>query len=60
MVSGLDYERVVLSGLQLGTMQACLDTVIPYLHERKQFGMPIGSFQPMHARRRASTLAWHF
>src|SRR3546814_927829 len=41
LMSGLDYERVVLAGLQLGIMQACLDTVIPYVRERKQFGKPI-------------------
>ena len=50
LMSGLDYERVVLAGLQLGIMQACLDTVIPYLRERKQFGKPIGSFQLMQAK----------
>ena len=50
LMSGLDYERVVLSGLQLGIMQACLDTVIPYLRERKQFGKPIGAFQLMQAK----------
>ena len=50
LMSGLDYERVVLSGLQLGIMQACLDTVIPYVRERKQFGKPIGSFQLMQAK----------
>lgn len=50
LMSGLDYERVVLSGIQLGIMQACLDTVIPYLRERKQFGKPIGSFQLMQAK----------
>ncbi|WP_379548374.1 acyl-CoA dehydrogenase family protein [Qipengyuania sp. DSG2-2] len=50
LMSGLDYERVVLSGIQLGVMQACLDTVIPYLRERKQFGKPIGSFQLMQAK----------
>ncbi|MCF8882804.1 isovaleryl-CoA dehydrogenase [Erythrobacter sp. SN021] len=50
LMSGLDYERVVLAGLQLGVMQACLDTVIPYLRERKQFGKPIGSFQLMQAK----------
>ncbi|MDM8010554.1 MAG: isovaleryl-CoA dehydrogenase [Parasphingorhabdus sp.] len=50
LMSGLDYERVVLSGLQLGIMQACLDTVIPYLREREQFGKPIGSFQLMQAK----------
>ena len=50
LISGLDYERVVLAGLQLGIMQACLDTVIPYLRERKQFGKPIGAFQLMQAK----------
>ena len=50
LMSGLDYERVVLSGVQLGIMQACLDTVIPYLRERTQFGKPIGSFQLMQAK----------
>ena len=50
LMSGLDYERVVLSGLSIGIMQACLDTVIPYLRERKQFGKPIGSFQLMQGK----------
>ncbi|WP_170003767.1 isovaleryl-CoA dehydrogenase [Pseudopontixanthobacter vadosimaris] len=50
LMSGLDYERVVLSGIQLGIMQACLDTVIPYMRERTQFGKPIGSFQLMQAK----------
>ncbi len=50
LMSGLDYERVVLSGIQLGIMQACLDTVIPYVRERKQFGAPIGSFQLIQAK----------
>jgi isovaleryl-CoA dehydrogenase len=50
LMSGLDYERTVLSGIQLGIMQACLDTVIPYLRERKQFGRPIGEFQLMQAK----------
>ncbi|SFG39634.1 isovaleryl-CoA dehydrogenase [Novosphingobium sp. CF614] len=50
LMSGLDYERVVLAGLQLGIMQACLDTVIPYVRERKQFGRPIGGFQLMQAK----------
>ncbi|MBD3729598.1 MAG: isovaleryl-CoA dehydrogenase [Sphingomonadales bacterium] len=50
LMSGLDYERVVLSGGQLGLMQACLDVVIPYVRERKQFGKPIGSFQLMQAK----------
>ena len=50
LMSGLDYERVVLSGTQLGIMQACIDVVLPYLQERKQFGKPIGSFQLMQAK----------
>ncbi|MBT2188178.1 isovaleryl-CoA dehydrogenase [Sphingobium nicotianae] len=50
LMSGLDYERVVLSGIQLGIMQACLDTVLPYVRERKQFGQPIGAFQLMQAK----------
>jgi isovaleryl-CoA dehydrogenase len=45
LMSGLDYERVVLSAGPLGLMQACLDLVLPYIHERKQFGQPIGEFQ---------------
>ena len=43
LMSGLDYERAVLAGGPLGIMQACLDAVVPYLHERKQFGKPIGA-----------------
>jgi len=50
LMSGLDYERVVLSGIQLGIMQACLDTVLPYVRERRQFGKPIGAFQLMQAK----------
>lgn len=50
LMSGLDYERVVLSGIQLGIMQACLDTVVPYVRERRQFGKPIGAFQLMQAK----------
>ncbi len=45
LMSGLDYERVVLSGGPLGIMAACLDSVVPYVRERKQFGQPIGAFQ---------------
>ncbi len=45
LMSGLDYERLVLSGGPLGIMQACLDAVLPYVHERRQFGQPIGEFQ---------------
>ena len=50
LMSGLDYERTVLAGIQLGIMQACLDTVLPYVRERQQFGKPIGSFQLMQAK----------
>lgn len=50
LMSGLDYERTVLAGIQLGIMQACLDTVIPYVRERKQFGAAIGSFQLVQAK----------
>ncbi|MBU0738358.1 MAG: isovaleryl-CoA dehydrogenase [Alphaproteobacteria bacterium] len=50
LMSGLDYERVVLSGIQLGIMQACLDVVLPYIRERRQFGRAIGSFQLMQAK----------
>ena len=50
LMSGLDYERVVLAGIQLGIMQACLDCVIPYVRERKQFGQPIGTFQLIQAK----------
>ncbi len=45
LMSGLDYERVVLSGGPVGIMQACMDVVVPYVHERKQFDQPIGEFQ---------------
>ncbi|AUH32273.1 isovaleryl-CoA dehydrogenase [Paracoccus tegillarcae] len=50
LMSGLDYERVVLSGIGTGIMAACLDEVLPYLAERKQFGKPIGSFQLMQGK----------
>lgn len=50
LMSGLDYERAVLAGIGLGIMQACLDTVIPFIRERKQFGVPVGSFQLMQAK----------
>jgi len=50
LMSGLDYERTVLAGGPLGIMQACLDVVLPYVRERKQFGAPIGSFQLMQAK----------
>jgi isovaleryl-CoA dehydrogenase len=50
LMSGLDYERAVLAAGPLGIMQACMDTVIPYIHERKQFDQPIGSFQLMQGK----------
>jgi isovaleryl-CoA dehydrogenase len=50
LMSGLDYERVVLAGGPIGIMLACLDVVVPYLHDRKQFGQPIGEFQIMQAK----------
>ncbi|WP_218135329.1 isovaleryl-CoA dehydrogenase [Parasphingopyxis sp. CP4] len=50
LMSGLDYERAVLAAIQLGVMQACLDVVLPFVRERKQFGQPIGSFQLMQAK----------
>ncbi|MFS4438643.1 isovaleryl-CoA dehydrogenase [Paracoccaceae bacterium GXU_MW_L88] len=50
LMSGLDYERVVLSGIGVGIMNACLDELMPYLHERKQFGKPIGDFQLMQGK----------
>jgi len=50
LMSGLDYERAVLAAGPLGIMQACMDIVIPYVHEREQFGQPIGSFQLMQGK----------
>jgi isovaleryl-CoA dehydrogenase len=50
LMSGLDYERLVLAGGPLGIMAACLDVVLPYVHERKQFDQPIGEFQLMQAK----------
>jgi len=50
LMSGLDYERTVLSGGPVGIMQACLDVVLPYVHERKQFGKAIGEFQIMQGK----------
>jgi isovaleryl-CoA dehydrogenase len=50
LMSGLDYERVVLAGGSTGIMRACLDVVIPYIHERKQFGKAIGEFQLMQGK----------
>ena len=50
LMSGLDYERVILAGGPLGIMAACMDTVVPYVHEREQFGKPIGTFQLMQGK----------
>ena len=50
LMSGLDYERVVLAGGPLGIMAACMDVVLPYVHDRKQFGQPIGEFQLMQGK----------
>ena len=50
LMSGLDYERAVLSGGPLGIMAACMDVVLPYVHDRKQFGQPIGEFQLMQGK----------
>ena len=50
LMSGLDYERAVLAGGPLGIMQACMDVVMPYLHQREQFGQPIGEFQLMQGK----------
>ncbi len=50
LMSGLDYERTVLSGGPVGIMQACIDEVLPYLHTREQFGQPIGTFQLMQGK----------
>ena len=50
LMSGLDYERTVLAGGPLGIMQACMDVVLPYVRERRQFGKPIGSFQLMQGK----------
>jgi isovaleryl-CoA dehydrogenase len=50
LMSGLDYERAILAGGPLGIMVACLDIVLPYVHERQQFGMPIGEFQLMQGK----------
>ena len=50
LMSGLDYERLVLAGGPLGIMRACMDVVMPYIHDRKQFGRPIGEFQLMQGK----------
>jgi len=50
LMSGLDYERAVLAGGPIGLMQACMDVVVPYVHDRQQFGRPIGTFQLMQGK----------
>lgn len=50
LMSGLDYERVVLAGIGIGIMNSCLDEIMPYMHERKQFGQKIGDFQLMQGK----------
>ena len=50
LMSGLDYERAMLAGGPVGLMQSCLDVVVPYIHERQQFGTPIGEFQLMQGK----------
>ncbi len=59
LMSGLDYERVVLAGGPLGIMAACLDLVIPYVHERRQFGQAIGEFQLMQGKLADMYTAWN-
>jgi len=59
LMSGLDYERLVLSGGPLGIMAACLDVVVPYVHERKQFGKAIGEFQLMQGKLADMYVAFH-
>jgi isovaleryl-CoA dehydrogenase len=58
LMSGLDYERAVLSGGPLGIMAACMDAVLPYVHERKQFGQSIGEFQLMQGKLADMYTAW--
>jgi isovaleryl-CoA dehydrogenase len=58
LMSGLDYERSVLSGGPLGIMAACMDLVLPYVHERKQFGKAIGKFQLMQGKVADMYTAW--
>lgn len=59
LMSGLDYERLVLAGGPLGIMAACLDVVVPYLHDRQQFGRPIGEFQLMQAKLADMYTGWN-
>jgi isovaleryl-CoA dehydrogenase len=58
LMSGLDYERAVLSGGPLGIMAACMDVVVPYVHDRKQFGQPIGEFQLMQGKIADMYVTW--
>ena len=60
LMSGLDYERVVLAGIGLGIMAACLDEVMPYIASRKQFGEPIGNFQLMQGKIADMYMAMNF
>ena len=59
LMSGLDYERVVLSGGPLGIMAACMDAVLPYIHDRQQFGKPIGMFQLMQGKMADMYSTWN-
>jgi isovaleryl-CoA dehydrogenase len=59
LMSGLDYERLVLAGGPLGIMAACLEVVVPYVHERQQFGQPIGAFQLMQAKLADMYTTWN-
>jgi isovaleryl-CoA dehydrogenase len=59
LMAGLDYERLVLAGGPLGIMAACLDVVVPYLHDRQQFGRPIGEFQLMQAKLADMYTGWN-
>jgi isovaleryl-CoA dehydrogenase len=59
LMSGLDYERAVLAGGPLGIMAACLDAVLPYVHERRQFGQPIGEFQLMQGKLADMYTTWN-
>jgi isovaleryl-CoA dehydrogenase len=58
LMSGLDYERAVLAGGPLGIMAACMDVVLPYVHERKQFGTPIGEFELMQGKLADMYVTW--
>jgi isovaleryl-CoA dehydrogenase len=58
LMSGLDYERAILAAGPLGIMAACMDVVIPYVHERKQFGQPIGEFELMQGKLADMYVTW--